>query len=314
MTANARGELGHTRGDLVRVGLFVLVAASLLIGGLLWLAGARFLRPVSTYTVLFTESVSGLNSGANVEYQGVVVGRVRDIRLTTDIPPKVAVIVDLDPKTAVRHDTIGALLGSLVTGIKFIQLQGGSEGAGALEPGGLIPGDVSSLEHFRDQLAEVADRAVNIIRKLDQEVFTNTNSLKLSHFVNDLSAIADTLSRTMDTFRTQETGKDVAQLIRELNETTKNLNAVISDFYGRRDRIFGGAESTLKHLDQMVTETRDLVRSAQSQIAGTGTSVGGLVEELTNTTSLLQEAIDVIRSDPSVLLRGRSIPERERQP
>ena len=75
------------RADLIKVGIFVLVSGAVLVGGLLWIAGSHLLRPVDSYTVLFDRSVTGLTAGANVEYKGVVVGRVRDIRLTADLPP-----------------------------------------------------------------------------------------------------------------------------------------------------------------------------------------------------------------------------------
>lgn len=301
----------RSRADAIKVGLFVVVAGATLLGGLAWIAGSRLFRPVDTYTVLFGDSVSGMNAGANVEYQGVVVGRVRDIQLTGDIPPKVAVIVDIEPGTPVRKDTVAALVGSLVTGIKFIQFQGGSEAAEPLEQGGLIRGDVSSLEQFRDQLAEVANRVVNVVRRLDSEVFTPENSTKVSAFVQDMGTIAKSLSGTLETFQTEETGKDVAQLVRQLSEVTTNLNAVVSDFYGRRDKIFGNVETTLRHIDETVTETRDLVRGAQSQLAGTGGSLSMLLGNLAAATNRLEETLDMIRSDPSMLLWGRSVPERE---
>lgn len=299
----------RTRRATFRVGMFVLVAGALLVGALLWIAGSHLFRPVDTYTVLFTDSVSGLNRSANVEYQGVVVGRVRDITLTGDLPPKVAVIVDVDPGTPVRTDTIAALLGSLVTGIKFIQFQGGTEDL--LPPGGTIRGDVSSLEQFRDQLTDVADRASKIMKKLDEQVFTDENSAKLTAFIDDLHGVTQSLNATMTTFRTEDTGKQVAVLVRELTNTSRNLNGLVSDLYGRRDTLFGNIEATVRHLDETVTATRDLVRATQSQIAGTGGSLGSLMGELNTTTSRLQETIDVIRSDPSVLLWGRKVPERE---
>ncbi len=304
MTGAAR-----TRRDTFRVGIFVLVAGALLAGGLLWIAGARVFRPVDTYTVLFTDSVSGLNRSANVEYQGVVVGRVRDITLTGDLPPKVAVIVDVEPGTPVRTDTIAALLGSLVTGIKFIQFQGGT---GELLPaGGTIRGDVTSLEQFRDQLSDIADRAGKIMRKLDEQVFTDENSAKVTAFVNDLQGVAQTLNTTLATFCTEETGKQLAELVRQLSTTTQNLNRLIVDVYGRRDSIFGNVEATLRHLDETVTATHALVQTTQSQISGTGGSFGSLMGELNATARSLQETLDVIRSDPSMLLWGRKLPDRE---
>ena len=301
----------RTRRDAIRVGVFVLASATVLVAGLLWIAGSRFFRPVDTYTVLFEKSVSGLNAGANVEYQGVVVGRVRDIQLTSDIPPKVAVIIDIEPHTPVRTDTIAALLGSLVTGIKFIQLQGGTEAAGPLAPGGYIWGDVTSLEQFRDQVTEIADRAINILRRFDEQVFTPETSAQVTSFVADLSGVAKTLNTTLETFRTEETGRNIAELVRQISVATTNLNAVITDFYGRRNELFGGIETTLHHVDEMVTQTTELVKVANQQISGTSGSVGTLLNDLGTATNRLQETLDVIRSDPSLLIRGRQVKPRE---
>lgn len=299
----------RTRRDTLRVGVLVLVAGALLVGGLLWIAGAHIFRPVDTYTILFTDSVSGLNRSANVEYQGVVVGRVRDIYLTRDLPPKVAVTVDVEPGTPVRTDTIAVMLGSLVTGIQYIQFQGGT--GDLLKPGGTIRGDITSLAQFRNQLSDIADRASRIMRVLEEQVFTAENGTKVTAFVSDLQGIAHSLDTTMATFRTEETGKQVAELVRQLSATTENLNRLIVDVYGRRDTIFGGVEATLRHLDETVTATRALVQTTQSQISGTGGSLGSLMTDLNATTTRLQETLDVIRSDPSVLLWGRKVPERE---
>jgi phospholipid/cholesterol/gamma-HCH transport system substrate-binding protein len=284
----------RTRSDLIKVGLFVTVAMTILVAGLLWLAGSHLFRPVHTFEVLFDGSVSGLNAGANVEYQGVVVGRVRDIRLTGDIPPRVAVVVDLEPATPVRSDTRAALVGSLVTGIKFIQLQGGTAAAGALESGGTIPGEAPSLEQFRDRLTDIADRVSDILRGLQQDVFTTENSAKLNTLLRDLGAVAGSLNNAMELFRAKKTTKDVAELVHRLSAAADSADAALKEFR---------AGTRAAH---------DLVRRTDAQVAGTGRSLDALIAELTVATSRLQETLDVIRSDPAVLLWGRSVPARER--
>ncbi len=301
----------RARQDLIRVGLFVLLAGTLLVGGLMWIAGARVFRPVDTYTVLFDRSVTGLNAGANVEYKGVVVGRVRDMRLTSDIPPKVAVICDLEPGTPIRQDTYAALLGSLVTGIKYIELQGGTAAAEPLARGGTMRGDAQSLEEFRDRVTEIADRVADILRDFQTDFFTKDNSAKLQTILADFANMTSTLSRTVTAFRAEQTGKDLADLIGRLSEAATNANAVLADFYARRETIYGHLDSTLRNLDATVQQTQELVRSTQGEVSGTGTSVAALVHQLTVTTQRLQETIDVIRSDPSIVLWGREVPERE---
>jgi phospholipid/cholesterol/gamma-HCH transport system substrate-binding protein len=301
----------RTRGDLIRVGLFVAVAGAMLVGGLLWLAGSHLFRPVATYGVLFDRSVSGLNAGSFVEYQGVVVGRVRDIRLTADLPPKVEVVVDLEPRAPVRGDTVALLIGSLVTGIKFIQLQGGTAGSPPLAPGSTIPGTVPSLEDFRDRLSDIADRMSDLLARLQHDVFTPENNAKLNSFLADLATVASTLNRTMETFRTEETGKDVAELVRRLSTLTENANAVVGGFRERRGSIYGSFERSLANLEASTKDARDVMGRLGSQLTGTGAALDRLLEELTVTADRLQETLDVIRSDPSILLWGRSVPERE---
>src|SRR5215475_10858925 len=127
--------MGKTR---LKVGIFVTVCFFILAGAILWLAGSRFLQPVDIYHIIFDKSVSGLLPGAAVEYQGVTVGKVDKIHLTHNTPPRVAVTIALQPGTPVRQDTTAILVGSLVTGIRIIELEGGSPITPPLKPGETI--------------------------------------------------------------------------------------------------------------------------------------------------------------------------------
>jgi phospholipid/cholesterol/gamma-HCH transport system substrate-binding protein len=301
----------RTRGDLIRVGLFVAVAGTILAASLLWLAGAHLFRDVATYGVLFARSVSGLNAGSNVEYQGVVVGRVRDIRLTADLPPKVEVVVDLDPGTPIRQDTVAVLVGSLVTGIKFIQLEGGTAQSPPLPPGGTIPGEAPSLEEFRYRLSDITDRVSDLLTRLQENVFTPENNTKLNAFIDDLASVAATLNRSMEAFRAQETGKELAALVPRLSKLADNANAVLVDFQSRRGSIYGSIDRSLANLEASTKGADHLVGRLDRQLADTGAAFDRLLGELTVAANRLQETLDVIRSDPAVILWGRSVPERE---
>ncbi|HEV8711453.1 MAG TPA: MlaD family protein, partial [Candidatus Binatia bacterium] len=118
--------MGKTR---LKVGLFVTVSFFILAAAILWLAGSRFLQKVVHYQIIFDKSVSGLLPGAAVEYQGVTVGKVEEIHLTPETPPRAAVQIGVQPDTPVRQDTTAFLVGSLVTGIRIIELEGGSPNA-----------------------------------------------------------------------------------------------------------------------------------------------------------------------------------------
>jgi len=291
------------------VGLFVVGASVVLIGALLWLAGANVFRPVDRYEVVFDHSVSGLTPGASVEYQGVIIGRVQDIRLTDEIPPRVSVAIDIEPGTAIQRDTTAELLGSLVTGIKWIALAGGSEGAGALEKGGTIPGDVTSFEELSNQATEIGHRVVRILEDLDEEVFTSENNAKLSQFVTDVSLIADNLRRTIEPFSEAKTGQKLADAVEHVSDAAKHIDKLLSDV--RRDDLVGEIDGALDAIQATAVETRELARAVRAEVGGTSGALAGLIAQLATATQRLEETLTLIQTDPSLLLRGRTPTEAE---
>jgi phospholipid/cholesterol/gamma-HCH transport system substrate-binding protein len=297
--------------DVVLVGTWVLVTGAILIGALLWLAGANVFRRVERYEVVFDRSVSGLTPGASVEFQGVIVGRVDALKLTDEIPPRVSVVIDVEPGTPVRRDSHAFLLGSLVTGIKWIALQGGTEEAGRLEASGVIPGDITSFDALGDQVVEIGNRVLQITDRLANEVFTPDNNAKLSTFVRDIASLTESLRTTIEPFREQETGKEITKLVKHFTRAADNLEHLIASLNAEDDGVIDSTTRTLLRLEEAAVEMRDLVRITRLELVGAGSSAATLIADLTNATNRLEETLDVIQSDPSLLLRGAPARERD---
>ena len=64
------------------VGLVVIAAFAIVVGGALWLSGAHLGRTEAVYTARF-RTVGGLSAGDPVVLRGVRVGRVEAIRLAS---------------------------------------------------------------------------------------------------------------------------------------------------------------------------------------------------------------------------------------
>src|SRR5262245_19217187 len=165
--------MGKTR---LKVGIFVTVCFFILAAAMLWLAGSRFLQLVDIYPIIFAQSVSGLLPGAPAESQGVTVGTGENIHLTDNTPPRVAVTIALQPGTPVRQDTTATLVGSLVTGIRIIELEGGSPAAPPLKPGETISVRGGEFEEFRDRASEIAERLVDVLTRIERDLLSPENS------------------------------------------------------------------------------------------------------------------------------------------
>src|ERR1700693_3649308 len=116
------------------------------------------------YRIHFNESVSGLALGDPVKFRGVDVGTVKAMALDTDDPRKVQVDVRLRKEAPVKTDTRASLRLKGITGVVFIELNGGAPNAqslAAVTPEGQIPeiaSEKSSLTTVMDQLPKGVEK------------------------------------------------------------------------------------------------------------------------------------------------------------
>jgi len=144
-------------------GLFIIglsLAAALFF---VWLANTGR-RDDVIYRIHFAESVSGLSLGDPVKFRGVDVGMVKAMIIDPDDPRQVRVEVRLRKEAPVKTDTKATLKLKGITGVVFIELNGGNPSAQSLvaaTPQGRIPeipSERSSLTAFMDQLPKVVEK------------------------------------------------------------------------------------------------------------------------------------------------------------
>jgi phospholipid/cholesterol/gamma-HCH transport system substrate-binding protein len=294
--------MGKTR---LKVGLFVTISLFILTAGILWLAGSRFFRTVAHYQIIFDRSVSGLLPGAAVEYQGVTVGKVEDIHLTRETPPRAAVQITLQPDTPVRQDTTAFLVGSLVTGIRIIELEGGSPNAPPLQPGGTIPVRSGGFEEFRDRASEIAERLVDVLNRIEQGLLSPENSTAISSFLRNIADLSESLKTSLDDVSTPESR---AAGIKKITEAINEM----------RTGLMNDSKATIVQIRQTATVTADLAKEVTQLTRHVdellGENRGELKQALTNlveTSRHLKETADSLRSNPSELIWGRTLPEKE---
>jgi len=144
-------------------GLFIIglsLAAALFF---VWLANTGR-RDDVVYRIHFAESVSGLALGDPVKYRGVDVGMVKAMMIDPDDPRRVQVDVRLRKETPVKTDTKASLKLKGITGVVFVELNGGNPNAESLvaaTPKGTIPeipSEKTGLALVIDQLPKVVEK------------------------------------------------------------------------------------------------------------------------------------------------------------
>jgi len=144
-------------------GLFIIgltIAAALFA---VWLVGTGH-RDDVTYRIRFAESVSGLAIGDPVKFHGVEVGNVATMALDPGDPRFVSVEVRLRKDTPVKTDTKAQLKLKGITGVVYIELDGGSAGAKPLLAA--TPEDqVPEIRYEKSSLAVVVEQLPKVIAK-----------------------------------------------------------------------------------------------------------------------------------------------------
>ena len=102
------------------VGAFVLAGLIGIFAFLAWYAGSFDDRKYDRYTIHFSGSVNGLSEGGQVNYKGVDVGRITDIRFEPSRPDTIMVDVEVDTETPVTKTTDAQLKPKGITGVAFI--------------------------------------------------------------------------------------------------------------------------------------------------------------------------------------------------
>ncbi|HYB89853.1 MAG TPA: MlaD family protein [Candidatus Binataceae bacterium] len=306
------------RERTVVVGAFVTGTAVVLLIGILWLAGSRFLRPVDRYRIVFTRSVSGLLPGASVELNGVEVGKVIAVNLTRDSPPRVEVNLEVKPGTPVYRDTVARLEGNLVTGIQFIELTGGSRQSGELGEEQAITAVESSFEDFRRQALEVSNQTYQLVSGLNEDTLNKQNRAALSDVIQNLDATTRNLRTITADLAEAHRLESINTTLANLSEAAGRLNraadhaAVATEVFSKR------SGETMNNLNTVLVRAGSAMDSAQTLLETTNglmsrnyQDIDRTLLEIGHASRHLDETLQTIQADPSVVIWGSKVSTRE---
>src|ERR1700693_4858834 len=106
-------------------GLFIIGLSIAAAFAFVWLAKTGH-RDDVLYRIHFAESVSGLALGDPVKFHGVDVGTVKTMAIDTADPRLVQVDVSLRKDAPIKTDTKASLKLKGITGVVFVELNGGT--------------------------------------------------------------------------------------------------------------------------------------------------------------------------------------------
>jgi phospholipid/cholesterol/gamma-HCH transport system substrate-binding protein len=256
----------ETRAHYVAVGAFVLVVIFAAFAAILWLGRVEFRQELKPYYIFFRGSVAGLSRGSQVQYNGIPVGRVTDIRVDKDNVAQIQVTIEVDSNLVdIKTDARAFLDTNILSGVSTVQIRGGTQQARLLEP---QPGHrYPIIKAGQSELEEVKASLPELVGDLKQA----SHSLNALLDERNRQAVADSLQniRTV-TAAFAEHSQDVGVILDNTNAAVVQMKTLLHDVdqsYTARGGLKDQASQTLKDYDRVATNLTDTAHQLQLMLA-----------------------------------------------
>lgn len=317
------------KAQKLRLGIFILVSSLLLIFVFLYfIAQAMFERKDHYYVAYQDISVSGLQVGSPVKFLGINVGSIAEIGIAPDDVNTIIVKLTLQENTPVKVDAVADIVAMGITGLKTIEIRGGTQEADFLAPGGYINPGTSLTEDITGKAEVLAFKAEQVLNNL-QDFTDPANMAAFREAAQGITALADQANLTILTVSDilEENREDVRQTLLTINNISNEVNNTSGELYhaiARFNEIMQGdtlsevlanfrdISLTLKEtkLNELIEELAMATKQTQSLMLRVGDDIDQGAESLIDNLTLLQSTLvnlnDVSRkisTDPSVLVR-----------
>lgn len=328
-----------TKAQKIRLGIFIMISSVLLLILVGFFTARRLFERTDVYYVAYRDvSVSGLETGSPVKYLGINVGSISDIFIDPDDVNQIIVRLSLKHGTPVKEDATADIIAMGITGLKTIEIRGGSNEADFLEEEMFIRQGTSLVEDISGRAEVIAFKVEEVLNNLLD--FTKTENLeKISGAVEQISVLAENANKsfTMVNDIIVENREDLRGSIQrtttiteQLDSTAGELHAAITQFNhvmqgeaieevlgNMRDISITLREANLRELIENLaataSQTQALLIKLDSDLDKGSQDLSENLVILKHTLENLNETSRRISNDPSILIRGqraRDIPDR----
>ena len=307
------------------VGLFVLIAAGLLIGTVLVVSGT-FSKGGIEHLAYF-KYAGGLVPGAKVRYGGMKAGRVEAVQVDPQDSTRIKIDFTVGPDIPLKTDSVAKIttLGALDE--NYLELSTGTKGAPLAPPGSVVKSvesmGIGDLGDVIGGLAPVAQQTLqNLNQRLDELQVTIAR-------VNDL---LNDRNRANVGSSLENVNSMLAEDRPKLSATLTNIQTASVKLAPLLDSLkatMGEANETLSHLDSVVVENREDLRASVTQLRQALLATSALIDQVRDTleyntdnidqslenvraaTENLKQLTETLKRKPSVLIRGETAKDRQ---
>ena len=302
----------ESRVNYALVGLFVLVLGGAFVAISLWLMGVGPRGDYRTFAVYPPETVAGIAGESLVRFQGVDVGKVREVGVDPEDPRRVRLLIDVRRDLPIQVDTTARIASQGLTGlVYYIELSAGELGsplleaeAGAAYP--VIRSEPSDFARLQQTATELLEQARGAAGELKVTLAALQELLGEEERAVIRTAIADA----------GRTAAHLSAASANLDTQLGRIRPLLDDLSGALTRLTESGTTTLhtageaaqaigqaaRQLDRLAAEAapgvKTLTRDGMPELVA-------LLRDLRGLTGRLDRIATDLEQDPNLLLYGR---------
>ena len=278
-----------TRREQALVGLFVIVAAAVLIATVFGITGA-FGRTAKSFHAFFPFA-GGLEVGSTVRYAGgPKVGRVEKLRIDPKNPANIEITLAVHTDLPVKTDSHVRIMSMSPLGDNHLEIVPGSPQAPLAQDGATLTADrYLDLNAITEKINDLAPEAQQLLHTLnDRATELKVTIARVNDLLNDQnrSNLSGTLAQTRQMIA--ENRPAIRSTIGHLNTSSEKLGPLLDDLR----KTSAEANKTLDHVDSLVGENRADIRKAVIELRKSLTNVTDLTGRIDQTLDVNSENID----------------------
>lgn len=319
------------RAQKIRLGVFIMFSSLILLILIGFFTARRLFEKTDIYYVAYRDvSVSGLEVGSPVRFMGISVGSISNINIDPEDVNRIIVRLSLRHGTPVKEDATADIVAMGITGLKTIEIRGGTNEADFLEEGGFIQQGTSLVEDISGQAEVIAfkieevlnnllmfsqqeniDRITGAVDQINTLSSTANNSFALINRV--INENRDDLRNAMLAANSFTTRIDSTSM--QIHAAGKQFNTLMqSDTLGEilgnlRDISITLRETDLnqliENLASTAAQTQQMLIRLDGDIDRGSKDLGDNLMLLRHTLENLEEVSRKVNTDPSILIRGQ---------
>lgn len=278
------------------VGIFIVLFSIGIAVFALWLENYGAKEDFRYYKTYITESVSGLGRDASVKYRGVDVGTVETVQINPKNSEEVELLLRVKKETPIKTDMVARLKFYGLTGLAFIEIEGGSKDSPLIVPKKneipIIKSAPSAYTRLNESLPDIAQNLLTALVKID--ILLNEENLEnVQQSLENIKEVSLYLKNYKD---------EIDTLLNNSTTASEKIAPLVSKVADSADSIKKMANSIEKSIKQGDYNLREMS-------SDTFANTNELLDQMQNLTIELEEVVSSLQRNPREFFFKQTAPK-----